>query len=129
MLVRPLPHAPILVAHDEQPPPSQWCALERQPLVVRDRATHTLNPIHCCNVSSIAQPAALIAQDRDKRGRKGQIMDYGKAGKSKPAKAAPKHREHNEPGTSKKPFGKTPDKAELLERMKAAAKARAEKQG
>ncbi|MCU0816665.1 MAG: hypothetical protein MUF74_09410 [Cypionkella sp.] len=56
-------------------------------------------------------------------------MDYGKAGKSKPAKAAPKHREHNEPGTSKKPFGKTPDKAELLERMKAAAKARAEKQG
>jgi hypothetical protein len=56
-------------------------------------------------------------------------MDYGKSGNPKGLKGAPKHREHNEPGTSKKPFGKTPDKAELLERMKAAAKARAEKQG
>lgn len=37
-------------------------------------------------------------------------------------KNAPRHKEHNEPGSDKNPFGKRPSKAELLERMKAKAK-------
>lgn len=54
-------------------------------------------------------------------------MDYGKSGNAKNAKAAPKHREHNEKGTRKNPFGATPAKEELISRMKAAAAARASK--
>lgn len=48
-------------------------------------------------------------------------MDYNAAGAPKLAKKAPKHTEHNAPGSAKKPFGARPDKAELLARMKKAA--------
>jgi len=51
-------------------------------------------------------------------------MDYGKSGSTKPGQNAPRHREHNAKGTDKNPFGKRPDKAELLARMKAAAEAK-----
>lgn len=54
-------------------------------------------------------------------------MDYGKSGNPKGVKGAPKHREHNEKGTSKNPYGAASAKEELLARMKAAAKARAAK--
>ena len=47
-------------------------------------------------------------------------MDYGKSGAAKMAKNTPRHKEHNEPGSDKNPFGKRPSKAELLERMKKA---------
>ena len=36
-------------------------------------------------------------------------------------KNKPRHAEHNAKGTNKNPFGKGSTKAELLERMKAAA--------
>lgn len=39
-------------------------------------------------------------------------------------KNAPKHNEHNAPGSAKKPFGQRPSKEELLARMKAAAEAK-----
>lgn len=48
-------------------------------------------------------------------------MDYGKSGKSKPAKKAPQHREHNQKGSEANPFGQQQPKAELLKRMKEAA--------
>jgi len=51
-------------------------------------------------------------------------MDYGKSGPNTKAKSAPRHSEHNAPGTEKKPFGAKPDKAALLARMKAAAEAK-----
>ena len=51
-------------------------------------------------------------------------MDYNAAGAPKMGKKAPKHKEHNAPGSAKKPFGQRPDKAELLARMKAAAEAK-----
>ena len=53
-------------------------------------------------------------------------MDYSKSGGAIPAKKAPRHKEHNEPGSDKKPFGAKEDKAALLARMKAAAAAKAE---
>ena len=44
---------------------------------------------------------------------------------------APRHSEHNQPGSDKDPFGKRsgerPDKAELLARMKAAQEEKAAK--
>ena len=51
-------------------------------------------------------------------------MDYGKSGAAKSGKTTPRHSEHNAKGTDKNPFGKQPTKAELLARMKAAAKAK-----
>ncbi|HSF62881.1 MAG TPA: hypothetical protein VLA78_00725 [Paracoccaceae bacterium] len=54
-------------------------------------------------------------------------MDYNKAGSMKSSKKGPKHQEHNAPGTEKNPFGQRPTKAELLERMKAAAEAQKQK--
>lgn len=51
-------------------------------------------------------------------------MDYGKAGSVKSGKKAPRHVEHNAPGTQKNPFGQRATKAELLDRMKAAAEAK-----
>ena len=51
-------------------------------------------------------------------------MDYGKTGQSRRVINAPRHKEHNAKGTNKNPFGKTATKAELLERMKAAAAAK-----
>jgi hypothetical protein len=53
-----------------------------------------------------------------------EIMDYGKSGATKMGKKAPKHNEHNAPGSDKNPFGKRPTKEELLARMKAAAEAK-----
>lgn len=50
-----------------------------------------------------------------------QDIDYGKSGNAKSGKNTPRHREHNEKGTDKNPFGKQPPKAELLKRMKEAA--------
>jgi len=50
-------------------------------------------------------------------------MNYGKSGTPNGGKREPRHAEHNAPGTSKKPFGQRPDKAELLARLKAAAEA------
>ncbi len=51
-------------------------------------------------------------------------MDYSKSGAANMLKKGPKHKEHNEPGGKKNPFGKREDKAELLAKMKAAAEAR-----
>lgn len=51
-------------------------------------------------------------------------MDYGKSGGVRQDAKAPRHKEHNERGTAKNPFGDTGAKAELLARMKAAAEAR-----
>lgn len=51
-------------------------------------------------------------------------MDYGKQGANKPVKNMPRHKEHNEKGTDKNPYGKSGPKAELVARMKAAAEAR-----
>jgi len=48
-------------------------------------------------------------------------MDYKAAGAPKIGKNAPRHKEHNEPGSLKNPYGKRPSKAELLARMKANA--------
>ncbi len=50
-------------------------------------------------------------------------MDYGKSGSAKPAKKAPRHKEHNAKGSAKNPFGAQTDKAQLLARLKAAAEA------
>lgn len=49
-------------------------------------------------------------------------MDYGKSGTAKAGKNAPRHVEHNARGSDRNPFGKQPPKAELLKRMKEAAK-------
>lgn len=54
-------------------------------------------------------------------------MDYGKSGNPKSAKNTPRHREHNQKGSTANPFGANPAKQALLERMKAAAEARAAK--
>lgn len=51
-------------------------------------------------------------------------MSYKAQGTPNKGRNAPRHSEHNQPGSDKKPFGsrsgKRPDKAELLARMKAA---------
>jgi hypothetical protein len=52
-------------------------------------------------------------------------MDYGKQGAPKTSSKRPHHSEHNAKGSAKNPFGGKTSKAELLERMKAAAKANA----
>jgi hypothetical protein len=49
-------------------------------------------------------------------------MDYGKSGAAKQGKKAPRHSEHNAKGTEKNPFGKRETRADLVARMKAAAK-------
>ncbi|WP_420003517.1 hypothetical protein [Arenibacterium sp. LLYu02] len=48
-------------------------------------------------------------------------MDYGKSGAAKGAKNTPRHSEHNAKGSDKNPYNKQTSKAELLQRMKAAA--------
>lgn len=52
------------------------------------------------------------------------MMDYSKSGNAKFGKGTPRHVEHNAKGTDKNPFDKRETKAELLVRMKAAAKAK-----
>ena len=52
-------------------------------------------------------------------------MDYGKQGTPKMGRNAPRHSEHNAKGTDKNPYSKRETKAELLERMKKAAAAKA----
>lgn len=59
------------------------------------------------------------------RARKGTIMDYGKSGAPKGPKNQPRHNEHVERGGGKSGAGNRSTKAELLERMKAAAAAKA----
>ena len=49
------------------------------------------------------------------------MADYSKQKSGKPQKNRPPHREHNEPGGPKNPFGARNDKAALLERIKANA--------
>ena len=49
-------------------------------------------------------------------------MDYGKSGMAKTGRKAPRHAEHNEKASEKNPFSRPQTKAELLKRMKAAAK-------
>lgn len=49
-------------------------------------------------------------------------MDYGKSGAARTGKKVPRHVEHNAKGSAKNPFGKPAPKAELLKRMKEAAK-------
>ncbi|WP_179300244.1 hypothetical protein [Pseudothioclava arenosa] len=49
-------------------------------------------------------------------------MDYSKSGGPKQGKNAPRHTEHNIKGSEKNPYGVRAPKAELLARMKAAAK-------
>ena len=51
-------------------------------------------------------------------------MDYKDAGAIKKGSNKPRHSEHNAKGSRKNPLGKSEAKAELLARMKAAAKAR-----
>ncbi len=51
-------------------------------------------------------------------------MNYGTTGQSRRVTNSPRHKEHNAKGTDKNPFGKNATKAELLERMKAAAAAK-----
>ncbi len=51
-------------------------------------------------------------------------MDYGSAGNTKPAKNAPKHKEHNSKGSDKNPFGGRASKEELLAKMKAQVEAK-----
>lgn len=58
-------------------------------------------------------------------GRKVRQMDYSKMGGARPGSNKPRHKEHNEPGTTKTPYGKKPVKADLLERMKQAAEKKA----
>lgn len=48
-------------------------------------------------------------------------MDYGKSGGPKMGNNKPRHKEHNEKGTEKNPYGKQAPKSDLLARMKAAA--------
>lgn len=58
-------------------------------------------------------------------------MNYKAQGAPKMGRNAPRHSEHNQPGSDKDPFGKRsgerPDKAELLARMKAAQEEKAAK--
>jgi hypothetical protein len=54
-------------------------------------------------------------------------MDYGKQGAAKADKNKPRHKEHNEKGTDRNPYGKPAPKAELIARMKAAAAAAKQK--
>lgn len=51
-------------------------------------------------------------------------MDYSKSGNADLRKVGPKHVEHNQHGTAKKPFGSRPSRDDLLARMKAAAEAK-----
>ena len=51
-------------------------------------------------------------------------MDYSKSGAMRGSQNAPRHSEHNAKGSRKNPFGTKETRAELLERMKAAAAAR-----
>lgn len=55
-------------------------------------------------------------------------MDYSKSGGAKGPKNKPRHAEHNQMGGPKNPFGAKADKADLLERMKAAAAAKKAKE-
>ena len=59
-------------------------------------------------------------------------MNYKAQGAPKLGRNAPRHTEHNAPGSQKDPFGKRgktrPGKAELLERMKAAQEKNASKE-
>lgn len=54
-------------------------------------------------------------------------MNYKASGAPKKGKNAPRHAEHNQHGSEKKPFGSQPSKTEMLARMKAAAAKRADK--
>ncbi|WP_420857906.1 hypothetical protein [Marivivens marinus] len=54
-------------------------------------------------------------------------MDYSKSGAPKGPKNKPRHKEHNQKGSTKNPFGGKSDKSALLERMKAAAQAKDDK--
>lgn len=51
-------------------------------------------------------------------------MDYAKSGVAKGGRNAPRHSEHNAKGSKQNPYGERFTKAELLERMKAAAQAK-----
>ncbi len=53
-------------------------------------------------------------------------MDYSKSGNAKGAKGRPAFDGQNRYGAPKEAHGKTPDKAALLARMKAAAEKKAE---
>lgn len=50
-------------------------------------------------------------------------MDYKAVGAPKKGSNAPRHNEHNAPGSQKNPFGKRPTKEELVARLKAKAQA------
>lgn len=54
-------------------------------------------------------------------------MDYGKSGKGKAAKGAPRYDGHKDAPQGKDARGGAPSKAELLARMKAAREADAQK--
>lgn len=66
--------------------------------------------------------AGACAKERE---RKVLQMDYSKMGGARSGSNKPRHKEHNEPGTKKTPYGKKPVKADLLERMKQAAEKKA----
>jgi hypothetical protein len=82
--------------------------------VFSDRAAGAGGEIRLCGAPDWRKSRAK-ADDED------EIMDYKAAGAPKIGRNAPRHSEHNAPGSDKKPFGQRPGKAELLARMKAAA--------
>ncbi|MFP5510984.1 MAG: hypothetical protein ACLGIP_17825 [Alphaproteobacteria bacterium] len=70
------------------------------------------------------QKRAVVHEQAIPQTVEGKAMDYGKQGANKSAKNMPRHKEHNEKGTDKNPYGKTGPKAELVARMKAASEAK-----
>lgn len=56
-------------------------------------------------------------------------MDYGKSGRPKSAKGAPRHSEHNAKGARANPFGARLARADLVARMKLAAEEAKKKEG
>lgn len=55
-------------------------------------------------------------------GRKGKIMEKNKAlGAAKKGNRTPRHKEHNQPGGPKNPFGNRPTKEELIAKLKEQA--------
>lgn len=58
------------------------------------------------------------------------MSDYSKQKSGTAAKGTPRHREHNEPGTNKNPFGGKKPNADLVAKLaEAARKGKAPKTG
>ena len=82
-----------------------------------------MSPAPCTKIGLVRRTTLRHEQGKTPASE-GITMDYGKQGAAKSAKNMPRHKEHNEKGTDKNPYGKAAPKAELLARMKAAAEAK-----